>query len=110
MFAQILRKLAHLTKLGRFEEDFDAEIQFHLETRIEALEREGLSKEQAQPRLAGNSGPAPEQVRKRARHGTLRGSSKSPLTFASRSVPSRAGRRLRLPPSCASRLVSRRTR
>ncbi|HEV8416824.1 MAG TPA: ABC transporter permease [Bryobacteraceae bacterium] len=47
MFAQILRKLAHLTRPGRFEEDFDAEIQFHLETRIENLEREGLGKEQA---------------------------------------------------------------
>ncbi len=47
MFAQIIRKLAHLIRSGRFEEDFDAEIQFHLETRIEDLERGGLSKEHA---------------------------------------------------------------
>jgi len=47
MFPQIIRKLAHLTRLGRFEEDIDAEIRFHLETRIENLEREGLGKEQA---------------------------------------------------------------
>jgi putative ABC transport system permease protein len=47
MFGEIIRKFIHLTRMSRFEEDFAAEIQFHLETRIADLENEGLSKEQA---------------------------------------------------------------
>jgi putative ABC transport system permease protein len=47
MLREIIRKLVHLTRRARFEEDFDAEIQFHLETKIADLENEGLSKEQA---------------------------------------------------------------
>jgi putative ABC transport system permease protein len=47
MFAQIIRKLAHLIRRSRFEEDFDAEVRFHLQSRIEDLERGGLSQDQA---------------------------------------------------------------
>ena len=47
MFGEIIRKLGHLTKRTRFEEDLAAEIQFHLETRIADLENEGLSRESA---------------------------------------------------------------
>ena len=47
MFGEIIRKFVHLTRRNRFEQEFAAEIQFHLETRIADLEGEGLSKEQA---------------------------------------------------------------
>ena len=50
MFAKIFRKLAHLTRRSRFEEDFDAEVRFHLETRIADLQSEGLSQEAATAR------------------------------------------------------------
>ena len=50
MFADIFRKLAHLTRRSRFEEDFDAEIRFHLEARIADLLSEGLSQEAASAR------------------------------------------------------------
>lgn len=66
MFGEIIRKFAHLTKRARFEKDFDAEIQFHLESRIADLEREGLSKEQAvaQARMEfGSRARASEETR-----------------------------------------------
>ena len=47
MFGEIIRKVVYLTRRTRFEEDFAAEIQFHVDTRIADLEREGLSEEQA---------------------------------------------------------------
>src|SRR4029079_7887722 len=47
MFAPIIRKLAHLTRRDRFEEDLDTEIRFHLESRIADLESGGLSKADA---------------------------------------------------------------
>jgi hypothetical protein len=53
MFGEIIRKFIHLTRMSRFEEDFAAEIQFHLETRIADLENEGLSKEQAVAQARG---------------------------------------------------------
>src|SRR5690242_18541458 len=50
MFAELFRKLAHLTRRSRFEEDFDAEVRFHLETRIADLQSEGLSRDAATAR------------------------------------------------------------
>ena len=47
MFGELIRKFVHLARQTRFEEDFDAEIQFHLETRISDLESGGLSKAEA---------------------------------------------------------------
>ena len=57
MFGEIIRKVVHLTRQTRFEEDFDAEIQFHLETRIEDLESEGLSKAEAVAQARREFGP-----------------------------------------------------
>jgi putative ABC transport system permease protein len=57
MFGEIIRKVVHLTRRTRFEEDFDAEIQFHLETRIADLESEGLSKEDAMAQARKEFGP-----------------------------------------------------
>jgi len=57
MFGEIIRKFVHLTRRARFEEDFDAEVQFHLETRIADLQSEGLSKEEAIGRARREFGP-----------------------------------------------------
>ena len=57
MFGEIIRKCVHLTRQTRFEEDFDAEIQFHLETRIADLESEGLSKAEAVAQARREFGP-----------------------------------------------------
>jgi predicted permease len=57
MLGEIIRKVVHLTRQTRFEEDFDAEIQFHLETRIADLESEGLSKGDAMAQARKEFGP-----------------------------------------------------
>src|SRR6185369_13878608 len=57
MFGAFLRKIGHLSKRNSFEEDLDAEIQFHLETRIADLQSEGLSKEEAMAQARREFGP-----------------------------------------------------
>lgn len=57
MFGEFLRRLSHLTNRRRFEEDFDAEIVFHLDARIAELERNGLSHAEAAARARREFGP-----------------------------------------------------
>ena len=40
----LLRRIAYLGRRSRFDAELDAEIQFHLESRIDELERSGMSR------------------------------------------------------------------
>lgn len=48
LWKETLRRLAYMGRRRRFEEELDAEVRFHIETRAEELQQSGLPRRQAQ--------------------------------------------------------------
>jgi predicted permease len=47
LWSEIVRRVAWLGRRSRFERELEEEMQFHIESRVEELEREGLSRDEA---------------------------------------------------------------
>src|SRR5580692_11714204 len=54
---EILRRAGYLGRRSEFDQELDAEIQFHLENRAEELEKEGVPAEAARERARREFGP-----------------------------------------------------
>jgi hypothetical protein len=57
MFTEWLNRLLYLVRRSRFDVELDRELQFHLETRADELEAEGLGREAAMARARREFGP-----------------------------------------------------
>src|ERR1700683_1764175 len=54
---EVLRRAAYLGRRSQFDEELDDEIQFHIETRVEELRREGMPSAEARQRARCEFGP-----------------------------------------------------
>jgi predicted permease len=58
LWKETLRRAAYLGRRRRFEEELDAEVRFHIETRVEELQQSGLPRHTAQAQAQREFGPA----------------------------------------------------
>jgi predicted permease len=58
LWKETLRRVAYMGRRRRFEEELDAEVRFHIETRAEELQQSGLARHAAQVQAKREFGPA----------------------------------------------------